>query len=115
MCQNPSPISTGRHENLLSLERLSHTSKGHANIEHTKHLDNFDLSRPIGDLREQKPTWESYSKGFLIHLATSGSRVWPVTFIIIALAGIFLQMFLPVQRLSNIGSFFQPKKDSFQM
>ena len=54
-------------------------------IEHAKQKDNCDLSHPIVDLREQisrRPTWESYSKGFFTFLATSGSRVWPVTFII---------------------------------
>ena len=55
-------------------------------IEHAKQKHNCDLSHPIVDLREQisrRPTWESYSKGFFILFATSGSRVWPVTFIIL--------------------------------
>ena len=36
-----------------------------------------------GDLKGQifhRPTWESYYKELLICFATSGSRVWPVTF-----------------------------------
>ena len=43
-----------------------------------KHKKPRDLSHPIDKLREQisrRPTWESYSKGFFIHFATSGSRV----------------------------------------
>ena len=55
---------------------------------HAKQKDNCDLSHPIVDLREQisrRPTWESYSKRFFILFATSRSRVWPVTFIILYL------------------------------
>ena len=57
-------------------------------IEHAKQKDNCDLSHPIVDLRVQisrRPTWESNSKGFFILFATSGSRVWPVTFIILSI------------------------------
>ena len=54
--------------------------------EHVKPKDSCDLSHPIVNLRElisRRPTWESFSKGFFILFATSGSRVWPVTFIIL--------------------------------
>ena len=62
--------------------------KGSCNtaFEHAKHKDNCDLSHPIVDLREQisrRPTWESNSKGFFKHFATSESCVWPDTFTIL--------------------------------
>ena len=64
--------------------------KGSCNtaIEHAKQKDNCDLSHPIVDLGVQitrRPTWESYSKGFFILFATSGSRVWPVTLKILSI------------------------------
>ena len=64
--------------------------KGSCNtaIEHAKQKDNCDLSHPIVDLRVQisrRPTWESYSKSFFILFAASGSRVWPVTLIILSI------------------------------
>ena len=37
---------------------------------------------------------QSYSKGFLIHFATSGSRVCAATFTLLAFARIFVRMFL---------------------
>ena len=62
-----------------------HKGSCYTAIEHAKQKDNCDLSHPIVDLRKQisrRPTWESYSKGFFIlFFVTSGSRVWPVTFI----------------------------------
>ena len=57
-------------------------------IEHAKQKDNCDLSHSIVDLRVQiprRPTWESYSKSFFILFVTSGSRVWPLTFIILSI------------------------------
>ena len=64
--------------------------KGSCNtaIEHEKQKDNCDFSNPIVDLGVQisrRPNGESYSKGFFILFATSVSRVWPVTFIILSI------------------------------
>ena len=72
---------------------ISQRSKVHTTLSsmHNKYLflDNCRLSQfYFGDLREQisrRPSWKSYSKGFSIRFATSGSRVWPVTFMILSM------------------------------